>query len=424
MSTSHSLERFRYNDAVMPTTPSVQSTTQQFLDIYDITNDLLIMKDGSTALIITVNAINFGLFAEEEQDAVIYSYASLLNSLNYPIQIVVKSQTKDVTAYLQLLKDQEDETQDMEKKERIKRYRMFVGDLIHEGNVLDKKFYVAIPATALEMGLLPPQTVIPGVKKVDISSVERSVILQKARDILEPKRDHLIGQFARIGLQARQLTTQEIIQLFYTSYNPEAAEGQQITDTRSYTTPLVNAQMQSSGLQPAATQPVPTTVQGVDPMLATTTPPTNQAPGNTPTPAPMPETAPAMTPPVAPAPMAPAATPAASDNPAVPTPPPAPSMPPAMPPASPVPAPVPTPAPTPMSPPAPTPAPVAPPVVPTIEAQADIDSALKELGGATPAAPAAESNSGMAVPPSTPPGPAPADNPAAGAGAMPPLPEI
>ncbi len=234
-----------------PTT--IQSTTQQFLDIFDITNDLVIMKDGAASLIITVNAINFGLFAEEEQDAVIYAYAGLLNSLNYPIQIVIRSQTKDVTAYLQLLKEQEDQSPP-EKKERIRRYRAFVSELIHEGNVLDKKFYVVIPATALEMGLLPPQTVIPGVKKIDISTVERSQILEKAKNILEPKRDHLISQFARIGLQARQLPTEEIIQLFYASYNPEAAEGQQLTDTRNYTTPIVSADIQTS-IAPTAVAP-------------------------------------------------------------------------------------------------------------------------------------------------------------------------
>jgi hypothetical protein len=229
----------------MPAQTAIQSTTQQFLDIYDIVNDLLLMKDGAVSLILTVNAINFGLFAEEEQDAVMYAYAGLLNSLNYPIQIVIRSQTKDVTSYLRLLEEQEENTTNQVQKDRIRKYRDFVSNLIHEGNVLDKKFYVVIPANALEMGLMPPQTVIPGVKKTDVATVERSVILEKAKSILEPKRDHLISQFARIGLAARQLTTQEIIQLFYTSYNPEAIEGQQITDTSSYTTPVVNAQVQA-----------------------------------------------------------------------------------------------------------------------------------------------------------------------------------
>ncbi len=229
----------------MPNQAALTSTTQAFLDIHDISNDLLIMKDGSTSLILSVNAMNFGLLAEEEQDAIIYSYAGLLNSLNYPIQIVIRSQTKDATKYLNLLKEQEEKASSDSKRRAIAQYRGFVADLIRERNVLDKKFYVVIPANALEMGLLPPQTVVPGIKSIDISSVERSVILEKARNILEPKRDHLIAQFGRIGLFSRQLTTQEIIQLFYASYNPEASEGQQLTETMNYTTAVVEAQNNS-----------------------------------------------------------------------------------------------------------------------------------------------------------------------------------
>lgn len=233
------------------TQTQIHSTTQDFTDIYDIANDLVIMKDGSTALVLTVDAMNFGLLAEEEQDAVMYAYAGLLNSLNYSIQIVIRSQTKDATNYLNLLRDQEQAATSDTKRTFIREYREFVANLIRERNVLDKKFYIAIPATSLEMGLLPPSTVIPGVKKVDISTVERSVILDKAKNILEPKRDHLISQFGRLGLFARQLQTQEIIQLFYTSYNPEAAEGQQITDSRNYVTPLVEAATMSNFATPA-----------------------------------------------------------------------------------------------------------------------------------------------------------------------------
>ncbi len=248
----------------------ISSTTQQYLDIYDVSNDFLILKDGSTSLILTVSAMNFGLLAEEEQDAIMYAYAGLLNSLNYPIQIVIRSQTKDVTSYLQLLKQEEDKTVSDTRRGWIARYRQFVGELIRERNVLDKKFYVAIPASSLEMGLLPPSTVVPGVKQIDISKIERSVILEKAREILEPKRDYLIAQFGRIGLQSRQLSTQEIIQFFYLSYNPEAAEGQQITDTNSYTTALVQASMQGglmdNVMQPMATAPQQQQNQQAQPM--------------------------------------------------------------------------------------------------------------------------------------------------------------
>lgn len=226
----------------MPTTPNT-TTTQQFLDIYDITNDVLILKNGTSAIILTVDAMNFGLLAEEEQDAIMYAYAGLLNSLNYPIQIVVQSKTKDVTGYLRKLTEQEEKTSNETMRKRIAQYRLFVANLIHERNVLDKRFYVVIPATSIEMGFLGAQTFVPGKEDFNISDVERSVVIEKATNLLEPKRDHLISQFARIGLYSRQLNTQEIIQLFYVNYNPESTEGQEIAESSAYTSGLVHAGM-------------------------------------------------------------------------------------------------------------------------------------------------------------------------------------
>lgn len=284
----------------------ITSTTQQFLDIHDISNNFVIMKDGTVSVVITVNAMNFGLLAEEEQDAVMYAYAGLLNSLNYPIQIIVNSTTKDVTAYLHLLQEQEETTASETMSRRIRQYREFVSNLIQERNVLDKKFYVSIPASSVELGLMGASTVLPGRTKLDITSVERSVLLEKAQNLLEPKRDHLIAQFARIGLFSRQLSTQEIIQLFYIRYNPEAAEGQQIGESNSYASPLVQASVQGnimndqitppqpgSDQAPAANQPgaqitPPTTSEGTPSPNPTTqagatTSPTAQPPQGTPT---------------------------------------------------------------------------------------------------------------------------------------------
>ncbi|PIR61596.1 MAG: hypothetical protein COY81_02450 [Candidatus Pacebacteria bacterium CG_4_10_14_0_8_um_filter_43_12] len=273
----------------------ISSTTQQFLDIHDITNNFVIMKDGTVSIILTVDAMNFGLLAEEEQDAVMYAYAGLLNSLNYPIQVVINSQTKDVTSYLSLLKDQEADASNETIRKRIRQYREFVSNLIHDRNVLDKKFYVVIAANSIELGFAGAKSVLPGHSKFDITSIERSLLLEKAQNILEPRRDHLIAQFARIGLFSRQLTTQEIIQLFYIRYNPEAAEGQHIAESSSYASPLVEASIQGSpmnidpttsavsGMSPVSPQPaanLPNTAPSPMPMSPTPDMPTT--PGSTP----------------------------------------------------------------------------------------------------------------------------------------------
>jgi len=205
------------------------STTQNHLDIETITNDIAIMKDGSAVLILQVSAINFGLLSEEEQDATIYAYASLLNSLSFPIQIRVKSSKKDITQYLELLAQQEKKIKDLTLKQRMASYRKFIESTIIERQVLEKKFYVVIPYTPITLGKSP---------KINAD------LIKKALTDLEPKRNHLIKQFARIGLLAQQLNAQNLIKLFSSFYNPKV-KGQRFSPVKDYEAPLVSPNIAS-----------------------------------------------------------------------------------------------------------------------------------------------------------------------------------
>ena len=227
-------------------TNSLQSTTQKYLEIFDITNDLLMLQDGSCSLVLKTSAINFDLFSEEEQDATIYAYAALLNSLSFPIEIVVRSQKKDVSAYLDLLKNQEVHAYTPMQKNQIRDYRLFVEQLVQERNVLDKKFYVVLTASAIEMGLVSATPTIPLPSAKKETTFDKYAVLDKAITILQPRADHLMHQFARIGLSCEPIKTQDLIQLFYTIYNPGTSKGQKITDASDYTTPLVQANLRTA----------------------------------------------------------------------------------------------------------------------------------------------------------------------------------
>lgn len=228
-----------------------RSTTQRYLDIHDITNDFVILRDGSVSVVLQVNAINFGLLSEPEQDAIIYAYAALINSLSFPIQIVIKSQPKDVTRYLEYIDQQQNQATSELRRRQITQYRQFVSNLITEQNVLDKTFYTILPLTSLEVGIPGSMNPVSGLtdQKKEIQ-FDKYYVLEKAKNILIPRRDHIISQFARLGLQARQLDTKELIHLFYVAYNAEAAEGARIVDTGEYTTALI--QTQNSGQTPFA----------------------------------------------------------------------------------------------------------------------------------------------------------------------------
>lgn len=211
-----------------PAKITIRASTQEHLSIEDIKDNLVILKDGSCALILSVSSVNFDLLSEREQDAIIYSYGALLNSLTFSIQIFIHSQRKDISSYLTLLEHQEVRKQGNPLlKNLISIYRRFVGEMVKKNNVLDKKFYVVIPFSSLEMGVTSTLTSI--VNKSRGLPFDQQYILEKAKISLFPKRDHLIRLFNRIGLTTKQLENKDLIKLFYEIYNGPGAVQQPTT---------------------------------------------------------------------------------------------------------------------------------------------------------------------------------------------------
>lgn len=196
----------------------IKSSTQEHLDIYTIKNHLVFLKDGSCSLVLKTTALNFNLLSEEEQDATIYTYAGLLNSLSFSIQILIRSQRKNISDYITLLDTSIQTSQSQKVKESLLSYRQFVKSLVKENRVLEKKFYIIITFSAVELGITK-STFNPFSKDPQKPPFELEYIEEKASMALYPRRDHIIRQFARIGLKASQLTTTELVSLFYSIYN-------------------------------------------------------------------------------------------------------------------------------------------------------------------------------------------------------------
>lgn len=215
------------------------ASSQSHLDIEDIRDNLVVLKDGSCCLILQTSAVNFSLLSEGEQDATIYSYAALLNSLTYSVQIVIKSQKKDINSYLSLLNTQRQTIKNPLLKTQLEKYYQFIQKIVQENEVLDKKFYLVIPFSSLELGI---SSALGSAFKKKSSGLPFPLdhILQRAKTSLFPKRDHLISQLSRLGLKARQLTTPELIKLFYQAYNPDSGSVD-FPENAGYNTPLVTA---------------------------------------------------------------------------------------------------------------------------------------------------------------------------------------
>lgn len=195
------------------------STTQNAIPVAEVAEDIVLYKDGGAALIMESSSLNFSLLSEKEQQAVIAAYAALINSLSFSIQIVIRTQRKDISSYIKNLDEANKKITNPKFAKVAESYRRFILESIKKKNVLGKKFYIVIPFSSLELGIT--KSFFSATKRSETLPFPRSYIIKKAKVVLYPRRDHLIRQAGRLGLKLKQLTTPEIIDLFYTVYNPE-----------------------------------------------------------------------------------------------------------------------------------------------------------------------------------------------------------
>jgi hypothetical protein len=197
---------------------NVIPSTQEHLEIEDIRDDLVVLKNGMISLVCEVNALNFDLLSDEEQDIKIMHFAALLNSLDFQFQIVVKTERTDITNYIDKLRVYREKQISEALKKQIDIYIQFINNLTANKEVLDKKFYVIIPEAGMVIERTSLMKQLFG-KKDRITNIKN--ILETVKPKLYPKRDHIIKQFKNIGLNAAQLDNDRLIRLYYAMYDPD-----------------------------------------------------------------------------------------------------------------------------------------------------------------------------------------------------------
>ncbi|MBI4137368.1 hypothetical protein HY469_04865 [Candidatus Roizmanbacteria bacterium] len=204
----------------------IRASTQQFLEIEDIADDLVVMVDGSCALVLETGAVNFGLLSKDEQEAIIYSFAAFLNSLSFPIQICILSKRMDVSDYLTYIAQAQTVQKSEKLKEKLGSYHQFILSLVKDNQVLEKRFFIVVPFSTLELGVKSTgKSMVSKQKKLPY---KKEYILERAKAALYPKRDHVTRQLSRLGLKAIQLNSQSLVSFFYDMYNPESSEGERV----------------------------------------------------------------------------------------------------------------------------------------------------------------------------------------------------
>jgi hypothetical protein len=238
----------------MPAPKSNPNSTQNTLQIAEIRDGIVIMNDGSFRCVVMVKSINFDLMSPQEREAVEFSYQGFLNSLYFDIQIFVRSQKVDISPYIHRLDKIRSEHDNMLLALLMEDYIGYIADIAQHTNIMDKKFYVVIPFSP-----------VPDLKQIGaqsknffsglaglFSSKEQHVTinesdLEKAKDELRNRVQAVLGGLQQCGVQGLPLDTQELIELYYDTYNPDTATRQQLKNFDDLTAPVIT---KGQGLAP------------------------------------------------------------------------------------------------------------------------------------------------------------------------------
>lgn len=198
---------------------AIKTTTWNKLPIADILDDIVLLKNGGAAVVMEASSLNFGLLSAQEQEAVVAAYAALLNSLSFPIQIIVRSQRKDITSYIKYLDESMNKVSNKKLLGLMQNYKSFIVNSVKKKNVLGKKFYIVIPFSPLELGVT--KSIVSFFKGPGTLPFPKSYVIKKAKTILYPKRDHLIRQVARFGIKLTHMQKEQLIDLYFNIFNQD-----------------------------------------------------------------------------------------------------------------------------------------------------------------------------------------------------------
>lgn len=195
------------------------ASTQKFLPISSIEQDVVILKSGGIRVVMRAHPINFDLKSETEQNAIVYGYQSFLNSLQFPIQIVVRSRRLDLERYLVKLQSQTKDITNNLLRIQAQDYIDFTRRLIQIANIMSKEFYCIVGYERVITSRNPITNLIGGKKTTGAKLSEQELVTFR-QEVFDRAATVAAG-LNHIGVKSELLNTQQLIELFYQIYNPE-----------------------------------------------------------------------------------------------------------------------------------------------------------------------------------------------------------
>ena len=232
------------NPSSAPQKPRNPNSTQNSLLLSEIRDNMVIMADGSFRAVVACKSINFDLMSNREQEGVEYSYQNFLNSLNHPIQILVRSQRVDIGPYIEKLLKTRQNQDNMLLGVLMDDYINFIDILSQEANIMDKSFFIAIPYyTQGDMSNIIEQGKgffgkVFAKSKNTVTKIETDVY-EKAKNEIKNRVDGVVAGLFQLGVHSRQLTTKELGELYYNFYNPDTAVREPLADFNNSTSTFI-----------------------------------------------------------------------------------------------------------------------------------------------------------------------------------------
>ncbi|MFA6428632.1 MAG: hypothetical protein WCW02_03790 [Candidatus Buchananbacteria bacterium] len=205
-------------------------TTQRFVEIAEIKENTVILKDGSLRAVLLVSSLNFDLKSEEEQQAIIGNYVGFLNMLDFPLEIVIQSRQLNIDAYLLDLNKKERQQSNELLRLQIADYSQAIKELIKLGQIMTKRFYVVVPYSSKA---LKRRGFWERIASLFFTTAALRLEEQRFRTYyheLDRRIEKVLAGLSGIGLRAAQLDTVSLIELFYNTYNLDLAEKQKMTN--------------------------------------------------------------------------------------------------------------------------------------------------------------------------------------------------
>lgn len=229
------------DQARTPPPPANPNTTQNTLLFSELRDNMVVMNDGSFRAVIACKSINFDLMSSKEREGIEYSYQNFLNSLYFPVQILIRSQRVDIGPYIERLTNIRRDQENMLLNVLTDDYIDFIDTLSQEANIMDKSFYVIVPywphgdINTLKRGSKSLFGTIFGGTPQQRSIVVDHAQYEKAKDEIKNHVDAVMSGLFQLGIKCVQLSTKELGELYYNFYNPDTAVREPLGDFGSVT---------------------------------------------------------------------------------------------------------------------------------------------------------------------------------------------